>query len=1173
MDGDGNSFAAFDKAPNFFEALPDFLNADLRREPTEAENQVELKLSYKLIITMEEYQEQAYLLDPYLEKMVTPVIDIFKAHAADFAIAQRSGNNAPYSSARLTRLTRLLYTFIKCRGWKTVVNFFPHQVADLSIALDYLSASDGPVHAHSQWRLRYILLLWLSLISMLPFDLSRFDEDVSVSGGSQSSTAHRIQSLAIEYLGRAGLERDAAAILLSKLYARKDTSSLLGEFINHAIAWLGDSPNFFKTIGILRVLCEIAKSGITDQVKVHVPAMHQVLKSIESNAWLLSNTVVRKLRTKLEGRLAVGVLPSRRPAMLQRARVLQPGGERQDESQDDDTNSDDVDISEDVESTISVLFEGLQDKDTTVRYSASKHLARISARLPPFLVEQVLENVLQLFSMHASPEQGVEDLPAVAEATWHGTCLTCAEMARRGLIPTNRLSELLHWLKKALLFDVRKGAHSVGSSVRDAASYVLWALARSQDGPGLRPHALSLAQRLVAVSLYDREIHIRRAASAAFQENVGRLSVFPHGIDVIRKTDFFAVGNRKNAFLVAAPQVAEHVEYRLALVEHLIANTLVHWDQSMRLLGAQSLKAVCELDLTTMGPLAEARVVILLNSMDTNDVHGGLLGISELAASYNAREGFETERLKIFKHLSKISSAMVEKHHNEQILEAACRFLENTLSIPAIQLDSSPTSRWRTFIEQGLSHRDTDVQEAAAGALQTLSTLIDLSSDVHRYVMNFARGKGTPTLQQSLARALGSLAYDKHEHAVRIALTCLLGGVDKTSETFSSNVEARRNCFSAIPELLCTLKLRVPQVFEPTMIHQVLQAYMRGLDDYTIDERGDVGSWIRMACIQGLCVIIELLFDIGPSLGPSGSLGVWLPPSTYQEVLGGILKQGVERLDNVRRQAGESFMKLLRRGPPNVDGSEQWGVHGEPLMKLLFLGGDDDVGWNEGQWFFPKAVRILEVEMYRIPVLRGLVLSVGSKTDSTQRPVAMCLTAYIMSLPHTTDSASGLDLLRLTNAIMDLARANLALNHIVIPTLQTLDLILDAGILGELGNTEAGTEVLQAVLDIATKNVARYKNIQRIMASMKIVHGMLSVPCMLPKARSFLRVFLLHAIPKVRTETAEHLYLVMQAKDLGVETDEAEELLLDTDWSGPVNTLKLKVDELVAVFGVDVNAK
>ena len=36
-------------------------------------------------------------------------------------------------------------------------------------------------------------------------------------------------------------------------------------------------------------------------------------------------------------------------------------------------------------------------------------------------------------------------------------------------------------------------------------------------------------------------------------------SLFPHGIDVLRKTDFFAVGVRRNAFVIAAPDVAEYV--------------------------------------------------------------------------------------------------------------------------------------------------------------------------------------------------------------------------------------------------------------------------------------------------------------------------------------------------------------------------------------------------------------------------------------------------------------------------------------------------------------------------------------------------------------------------------------------------------------------------------------
>jgi hypothetical protein len=59
--------------------------------------------------------------------------------------------------------------------------------------------------------------------------------------------------------------------------------------------------------------------------------------------------------------------------------------------------------------------------------------------------------------------------------------------------------------------------------VRDAAAYVIWALARAQDAINLLPYSAKLGESLVAVSLFDRDVSIRRAASAAFQEHVGRL--------------------------------------------------------------------------------------------------------------------------------------------------------------------------------------------------------------------------------------------------------------------------------------------------------------------------------------------------------------------------------------------------------------------------------------------------------------------------------------------------------------------------------------------------------------------------------------------------------------------------------------------------------------------------
>jgi hypothetical protein len=103
-------------------------------------------------------------------------------------------------------------------------------------------------------------------------------------------------------------------------------------------------------------------------------------------------------------------------------------------------------------------------------------------------------------------------------------------------------------------------------------------------------------------------------------------NLFPHGIDVLRKTDFYAVSVRRNSFLVAAPQVAEcvqanylpclspqysfrHPEYRSFLIDHLLTVTLRHWDVAMRQLGAQSLRAICQLDIQVLGPDCAQRAV------------------------------------------------------------------------------------------------------------------------------------------------------------------------------------------------------------------------------------------------------------------------------------------------------------------------------------------------------------------------------------------------------------------------------------------------------------------------------------------------------------------------------------------------------------------------------------
>lgn len=71
-------------------------------------------------------------------------------------------------------------------------------------------------------------------------------------------------------------------------------------------------------------------------------------------------------------------------------------------------------------------------------------------------------------------------------------------------------------LEKALIFDVNLGNHSVGTHVRDAACYVVWSFARAYASDIMRPHVETLSTRLIVVALFDREVNIRRAASATF---------------------------------------------------------------------------------------------------------------------------------------------------------------------------------------------------------------------------------------------------------------------------------------------------------------------------------------------------------------------------------------------------------------------------------------------------------------------------------------------------------------------------------------------------------------------------------------------------------------------------------------------------------------------------------
>jgi hypothetical protein len=84
-------------------------------------------------------------------------------------------------------------------------------------------------------------------------------------------------------------------------------------------------------------------------------------------------------------------------------------------------------------------------QDTTIRWSAAKYIARIASRVPDEFCDQLLDAVLDLYTLHYV--EG-EDMSPTMEPSWHGATLACAEFARQGLVSATKVPIVLHWVLK-----------------------------------------------------------------------------------------------------------------------------------------------------------------------------------------------------------------------------------------------------------------------------------------------------------------------------------------------------------------------------------------------------------------------------------------------------------------------------------------------------------------------------------------------------------------------------------------------------------------------------------------------------------------------------------------------------------------------------------------------------
>lgn len=294
---------------------------------------------------------------------------------------------------------------------------------------------------------------------------------------------------------------------------------------------------------------------------------------------------------------------------------------------DEETGAgDEIQVPDAIEEIIEELLQALRSGGNDVRWSAAKGLGRVTNRLPKELADEVIGSVIDILN------------PLEPHEAWHGGCLAIAELAKRGLLLPYRLSELVPLLMQALFYDEMKGYMSVGQHIRDAACYMCWAFARAYNADDLKPFVQQISSGLLTVAVFDREVNCRRAASAAFQESVGRLGNFPYGIEISTTTDFFSVGIRQNSYLNISDFIAQYEEYRQTLIDHLVQRKVGHWDMSIRELTAKALHKFTRRAPEYMAAVVLPQLLAKTETIDVNARHGCVSAMGEITLALRQLE-------------------------------------------------------------------------------------------------------------------------------------------------------------------------------------------------------------------------------------------------------------------------------------------------------------------------------------------------------------------------------------------------------------------------------------------------------------------------------------------------------------------------------------------------------
>ncbi|CEP00931.1 Tubulin-specific chaperone D C-terminal domain-containing protein [Plasmodiophora brassicae] len=1032
------------------------------------------------------FQEHGELLDAYLPDLVSRIASLL------------TGNKQcpPIVDA----CSLMIYTLCNVRGASTVRQLLPHTVADLTFVTDYLGAKRDPV----PWTTQYALMQWLAVCVLVPFQLE------TILPYADPSRA--LLDLSITYLCRPVPLSSAAAACTARILSRSDpmANDRMQQFLQRILPIVADANDANdECIGAMTALVQVLKVVPRDRVQQYAPTIADACLARDT---LSSSVTVRKLSMKILQRAGLSMMPNSIPSWLyNRGRrsllhaLTWPGSSYKPVDEVSSANSPKGDVTPGayglvldkiydlvrVESIIARLLAGLSDANTVVRWSSAKGIGRCTMRLGRQLADDIVSSVFD--NLRSEPYNA---------DVWHGGLLCLAELIRRGLILPERLHEVIPIVVDGLVFERSRGSHAVGVHVRDSACFVAWSLGRAYTATDLAGHALSLACALVPVAVFDRDVNVRRAASAAFQENAGRHGLFPEGIRVTTTADYASVGIVSNSFKRVAPAVAAISDaYRHSLVRHLLMYKVGHWDLRIRLLSGDALSLI--------DPASCADVIPRCLSDDISERHGAIHALSccirRLGRVPDELQG-PVRNLPI-----RVETGGMFKGRGSDMLRSAVCALVESISAAGMPLASRTVEKLHAIVIECLEQPLQPVQLSATSALRSVvlqySRQLPLDDLVDNSVHILETSLNVP-LVRGHCMALG--VYNRPTARTVLALIKATLPVQPDDRL---DVETRVQGVHSLASLLsleCAVAIDPPASFgsghtEPSNL--LLQVLVKALDDYAIDSRGDVGSWVRLAAMEHIAAAIERI---------QGEQHLPLVETAMQA----LVKQACEKLDRIREAAWGTLMQVSSKCQTLcsiVMQPEDW-VHSH--LRLAPLLGD---------------------AVYGKHVFSGLILSAGGQTVSVSK-------SALRAIDSALDNAD--------NLCETLAIRSIALfddhqgdNRVTVPLFKTLGYVL----------TRPNCRIhFRVVNDIRKRIIRESRTISSRIASIPLVCALLQFNALHRTVRDgnfrCVMKLLVHRFPRIRSVMAESLYSQLVALDAAtVGLDETQfnavlDIVLGVSW-------------------------